>query len=272
MNTLSGGERQRVTLAGQLSTHLFGVTYVLDEPTIGLDEVQVSVLSKALKRIVANGNTVVVVEHDPSFIKSADYLIEMGPGAGNLGGEVIYQGKVSDIDKAKKSVTYQLLKAESITPVKKQPLDFAQENNKKGVSFGLKGAFANNLKNIDVNFHSRQITAITGVSGSGKSSLIKNVLYSSWLKNRPVNCISVNGMDQFEEVLLIDQTGLAQNRLSTPVSYTGIIEQIKTLFSKTESAKQAGFKKADFSYQSKKWEMYYLCWSWEVKNKYGFHE
>jgi excinuclease ABC subunit A len=251
VNTLSGGERQRVTLAGQLSTHLFGVTYVLDEPTIGLDEVQVSVLSKALKRIVANGNTVVVVEHDPSFIKSADYLIEMGPGAGNLGGEVIYQGKVSDIDKTKKSVTYQLLKAESITPVKKQPLDFAQENNKKGVSFGLKGAFANNLKNINVNFHSRQITAITGVSGSGKSSLIKNVLYSSWLKNRSVNCVSVNGMDQFEEVLLIDQTGLAQNRLSTPVSYTGIIEQIKTLFSKTESAKQAGFKKADFSYQSK---------------------
>jgi len=243
VSTLSGGERQRVTLAGQLSTHLFGVTYVLDEPTIGLDEGQIAVLSKALKRIVANGNTVVVVEHDESFIKSADYIIEMGPGAGNLGGEVIYQGKVSDIAKAKHSVTYKLLQEKRVTPV--------QQQNKKGESFGVKGAFANNLKNIDVDFYAGQITAVTGVSGSGKSSLIKEVLYSSWLKNRSVNCTSVNGLDQFEEVLLIDQEILTQNRLSTPASYTGIIEQIKAIFSKTEAAKSVGLKKADFSYQSK---------------------
>jgi len=243
VSSLSGGERQRVTLAGQLSTHLFGVLYVLDEPTIGLDEGQVAVLSDALKSIVANGNTVVVVEHDISFIKSADYLIEMGPGAGNLGGEVIYQGKVSDIAKAKESVTYQLLHNPGDTPVKKQ--------NKKGEPFGVGGAFANNLKNVDVNFYSRQITAVKGVSGSGKSSLIKEVLYSSWLKNRPVNCVSVNGLEQFDEVLLIDQEALKQSRLSTTVSYTGIIEQIKTEFSKTEFAKKAGLKKADFSYQSK---------------------
>ena len=244
INTLSGGERQRVTLAGQLSTHLFGVTYVLDEPTIGLDEGQVAILSKALKRIVANGNTVVVVEHDAFFIKNADYLIEMGPGAGNLGGEVIYQGKVSDIATAKHSVTYRLLKEEQNIPVKR--------NIKKGGSFGVKGAFANNLQHIEVDFYTQQIIAVKGVSGSGKSSLIKNVLYNSWLKNRPVNCTSVYGFEQFDAILFIDQEALQQSRLSTTVSYTGIIEQIKTEFSKTTSAKKLGLKKADFSYQSKK--------------------
>lgn len=243
VSTLSGGERQRITLAGQLSTHLFGVIYVLDEPTIGLDAGQVSVLSKVLKRIVANGNTVVVVEHDPSFIRNSDYLIEMGPGAGNQGGEVIYQGRISDIAKAKHSVTYQILQDQRVATVKKQ--------RKKGEPFGVQGAFANNLKNVDIIFNSQQITAVTGVSGSGKSSLINDVLYASWLKNRPVNCTSIDGLDQFEEVLLIDQSALTQNRLITPVSYTGIIEQLKTEFSKTESAKQAGLKKADFSYQSK---------------------
>ncbi len=243
VSSLSGGERQRVTLAGQLSTHLFGVTYVLDEPTIGLDTKQVTVLSKALKRIVANGNTVVVVEHDSSFIKSADYIIEMGPGAGNLGGEVIFQGKIADIANVKHSVTYKLLEEERVAPV--------QIQSKKGKTFSVKGAFANNLKDVAVNFYSQQIIAVKGVSGSGKSSLIKDVLYRSWLKNRSVNCVSVDGLDQFEEVLLIDQEALKQNRLSTPVSYTGIIEQLKTIFSKTAYAKKEGLKKADFSYQSK---------------------
>lgn len=244
VSTLSGGERQRVTLAGQLSTHLFGVTYVLDEPTIGLDEAQVAVLVQALKAIVANGNTVVVVEHDPTFIRSADYLIEMGPGAGRSGGEVIYQGKVSNIDQAKASATCRMFQEERTVPDKQQ--------NERGNTFGVTAASANNLKDIDVSFYARQITAITGVSGSGKSSLIKEVLYRSWLQRRPVNCTSLNGMDQFEEVLLIDQSALTQSRLSTPATYTGIIELLKTVFSKTDSAKTAGLKKADFSYQSKK--------------------
>lgn len=241
--TLSGGERQRVALAGQLSTHLYGVTYVLDEPTIGLDEVQVAVLVKALKTIVANGNTVVVVEHDPSFIRSADYLIEMGPGAGSLGGEVIYQGKAHGIDQVKASVTYRMIQEQGATSVKPQ--------NEKGDAFGVTGASANNLKGINVNFFSHQITAITGVSGSGKSSLIKEVLFRSWVQSQPVNCTSLNGMDQFEEVLLIGQEADTQNRLSTPASYTGILEQLKAIFSKTASAKTIGLKKADFSYQSK---------------------
>tara|TARA_R110002050_G_scaffold141251_1_gene266285 strand:- start:39580 stop:44397 length:4818 start_codon:yes stop_codon:yes gene_type:complete len=243
VSSLSGGERQRITLAGQLSTHLFGVTYVLDEPTIGLDAAQVSVLSKALKKIVANGNTVVVVEHDLAFIKTADYLIEMGPGAGQLGGEVIYQGKLSEIAKATDSVTYQFIQNQGAIPQKAQ--------NPKGAPFGVKGAFAHNLKNIDVAFNAGQITAITGVSGSGKSSLIKEVLHRSWVKKRPENCISVYGLDPFEEVLLIDQEAHTQNRLSTPLTYMGMIEPLKTIFAKTEFAKNAGLKKADFSYQSK---------------------
>ncbi len=243
VSSLSGGEKQRVTLAGQLSTHLFGVTYVLDEPTIGLDTEQVAILSKTLKKIVDNGNTVVVVEHDLSFIQSADYLIEMGPGAGGLGGKVIFQGKVSDVDKVKNSITHKMFQDERMTTVKKQ--------RQQGNPFGLKRACANNLKDIDATFHSQQLIAVKGVSGSGKSSLIKDVLYKSWAKGRPVNCTSTFGLEQFEEVLLIDQEVLKQNRLSTPLSYTGIIEQVKALFSKTEFAKENGLKKADFSYQSK---------------------
>ncbi|MFK8057976.1 MAG: ATP-binding cassette domain-containing protein [Saprospiraceae bacterium] len=251
VRTLSGGERQRVTLAGQLSTHLFGVTYVLDEPTIGLDEAQVGVLAKALKRIVANGNTVVVVEHDASFIKRADYLIEMGPGAGRQGGEVMYQGKPNDLASTPGSVTYKLLNE----ALPASALDLRKSKDKtqhlKGEAFGVKGASANNLKSIDVDFYVGQITAVSGVSGSGKSSLIKEVLYRSSEQARPVNCSSVYGLDQFEDILLIDQEALAQNRLSTPASYTGLLEQFKSAFAKTQYAKDAGLKRADFSYQSK---------------------
>lgn len=243
VKSLSGGERQRVTLAGQLSTHLFGVTYVLDEPTIGLDKNQVIVLSKALKNIVENGNTVVVVEHDPTFIQNSDYLIEMGPGAGKNGGEVIFQGGVSALKNAKDSLTYKLLN-------QKEP-EIVKSKNVQGLPFGIKGAFANNLKNIDVEFYSGQITALTGVSGSGKSSLIHKVLYNSWSKKRPVNCTSIYGLDQFENVHLISQEALSQNRMSTPVSFTGIIDHIKLIFSKTDAAKELGLKRADFSYQSK---------------------
>jgi len=243
VSTLSGGERQRITLVGQLSTHLFGVTYVLDEPTIGLDNKQIEVLSKALKKIVSNGNTVVVVEHDPSFIQSADYSIEMGPGAGALGGEVVFQGKVADISVAKQTLTYQLINKKKVKPAKKKTI--------QGDAFSITGALAHNLKAINVDFYSKQIIGVTGVSGSGKSTLIKEVLYKSWLKKRPVNCSSVSGLDQFQNVLFIGQNALTQNRLSTPATYTGIIDQLKILFFKTELAQELGYKKADFSYQSK---------------------
>lgn len=243
VSTLSGGEQQRVSLTGQFSTHLFGVIYVFDEPTIGLDRAQSEVLVAALRKIVSNGNTVVVVEHDPTFIRNADHLIEMGPGAGSLGGEVVYQGKIGELEKVKHSVTYRLLQGEHTVP--------AKSAKKGGQSFGLKGAAANNLKHIDVDFKAEQLIAISGVSGSGKSSLIKDVLFRSWLRGRPVYCQSVYGMDPFEEVILVDQELMRQSNLGTPASYTGVLEGIKTVFSKTETAKALGFKKADFSYQSK---------------------
>lgn len=294
MKSLSGGERQRITLAGQLSTHLYGVIYVLDEPTIGLDAAQIEVLAKALKRIIANGNTVVVVEHDPTFIQKADYIIEMGPGAGIYGGEVVYQGLLSGLDSVKNSVTYGLIHAlETLSKSRKQGVEGAGEKSKlgevrvsetlsksrkqevdgagaksdlgelrasetlsksrkqTGALFGIKAAIANNLKSIDVDFLTGQTTAITGVSGSGKSSLIKEVLYRSWQQGRPVHCAAVHGFEQFEEVLYIDQAPLAQRRLSTPVSVTGILDDLKASFAKTEQAKFAGLKKADFSYLSK---------------------
>ncbi len=243
VGTLSGGERQRITLAGQLSTHLFGVTYVLDEPTIGLDQTQVRVLIEVLRRMISNGNTVVVVEHDETFIRSADYLIEMGPSAGKLGGDVIFQGRSADIKNQPESVTYKLLNDKARISSKKI--------RSKGVPFGVKGVFANNLKNIDVEFSSENLIAITGVSGSGKSSLVKEALYASWKKKLPIECAAMYGLDQFQEVVLIDQEQLAGNRLVTPASYSGILENIKEVFSKTETAKSTSFKKADFSYQSK---------------------
>lgn len=262
IRTLSGGERQRVNLAGQLSSHLFGVTYVLDEPTIGLDTEQVSTLSKMLKRIAANGNTVVVVEHDSGFIKAADYLIEMGPGAGSLGGEVMYQGKLKDVAKVENTLTHQLLRDTDQLTLPKV--------GKKGRPFGLKGAYANNLKNVDLTLYAGQIIGVTGVSGSGKSSLVKDVLYHSWTKKRPVNCHSVFGFEQFENVVLMDQEPVGTTRLSTPVSYTGILDLLRTLYSRTEDAQQSGLKKADFSYQSKKGKCPMCNGHGEVKTSMDF--
>lgn len=242
VGTLSGGERQRVTLSGQLSSHLYGVTYVLDEPTIGLDFQQINVLSGILKQMVSNGNTVVVVEHDPDFIRSADYLIEMGPGAGTMGGNVIFQGKANDIHKFPQSATHQLLQNQQVITIERK--------SNIGNQFGVKGATANNLKGIDIQLHQGEVTAITGVSGSGKSSLMKDVLYKSWMRGRSVNCLLTKGLDQFEEVVLIDQELRAVNRLSTPVSYLGILVEIQQLFSKSKEAKSIGLKKSDFSYLS----------------------
>ena len=241
VQSLSGGERQRVTLAGQLSSQLFGVTYVLDEPTIGLDQDQVTILNKTLRDIVNKGNTVVVVEHDKSFIEQADYVIEMGPEAGHYGGRVMYQGKIDQL--TEDTLTYKLLHEPS-TRARKELID-------SGRGFGVKGARANNLKAIAIEFHSKQLIAVTGVSGSGKSSLIKEVLYRSYAKKKPVNCDAIFGFDQFDDVLLIDQESLSQQRLMTPASYTGILDLLKAIYAKTETAKQLGLKKADFSYQSK---------------------
>ena len=243
VKSLSGGEQQRVTLAGQLSNHLFGVTYVLDEPTIGLDTNKIATLAGILKELIKNGNTVIVVEHDESFIRKADYIIEMGPLSGKGGGNVVYQGSIDELAKFPETVTYQLLHAS-----KKQS---SNRTTSEGSPFGIMKANANNLKNIDVTFTSNSITAITGVSGSGKSSLIRDVLLASWNSHRPINCESLNGLEQFEDVIYINQDKMLANRLTTPASYLGIIDSLKSIFATTEVAIELGYKKADFSYQSK---------------------
>ncbi len=242
-NSLSGGELQRINLAGQLSSHLYGIIYVLDEPTIGLDKQQVAVLVQLLRQLTIKGNTVVVVEHDRDLISHADYLIEMGPGAGSQGGEVVFQGKLEALKSRPESLTYELLHS--------APAESKARKKHQGTSFGIVGASANNLKGFDVSFKSGNLIALTGVSGSGKSTLVKDVLYGSWLKKRPVGCVSTHGFDQFEEVVMMDQRALTANRLITPSSYTGILERIQILFASTPSAKERSLKKADFSYLTK---------------------
>ncbi len=243
VNTLSGGERQRVALAGQLSTQLYGVIYILDEPTIGLDSKHIRTLIKVLRRIISNGNTVIVVEHDKGFIENSDYLIELGPLAGKDGGELMYQGKQSEISKFPDTLTYKLLK----TNGSQNKMEFKPSLK----LFGVKGAMRNNLKKIDVEFKSGRITAITGVSGSGKSTLMKDVLYKSWQTQKPEGCKSSFGLDHFDEVFLIDQEPFFASAINTPATYTKLMDKLKMLYSKSEAAKDLWIKKTDFSYQSK---------------------
>lgn len=243
VKTLSGGEQQRASLASQLSNHLYGVTYVLDEPTIGLDKKQINTVVEILKKLNKLGNTVIVVEHDKSFVEQADYLVELGPRSGKEGGEVIYQGDLKALDASSNTLTYALLNTKQFKK--------AETRNSNGKVFGIKGARSNNLKGIDVAFNSNQITAISGVSGSGKSSLIRDSFYQSWLMKRSIHCDSLYGLDQFEEVIYINQNSLVSSQLNTPISYLGILDNLKATFASNEKAKELGFKKADFSYQSK---------------------
>lgn len=244
VKSLSGGEHQRIVLTGQFSADLYGVTYVLDEPTIGLDSKQVDALTTILRGLVEKGNTVVAVEHDKQFIQSSDYIIEMGPEAGKLGGEVVFQGRKEALSNHSKTLTYHMLKKE----VQIDRMDF----DNSGTPFGVKGAHLHNLKDIDVSFHSGEIIGVTGVSGSGKSTLIRDVLFQSYEKKRPVGCSSVFGLNQFDALVLMDQRPFMVNRLSTIASLTSLLDDIRGEFAKTKTAKDLGLKKADFSYQSKK--------------------
>ena len=248
--SLSGGEAQRIRLATQIGSGLVGVAYILDEPSIGLHQRDNDKLLGALKNLKDLGNTLVVVEHDEDTMRAADYIVDIGPRAGVHGGEVIATGTAEDIMKCKESLTGAYLSGRIKIPV--------PEERKKPTGFiTIKGARENNLKNIDVDIPLGVVTCITGVSGSGKSSLTNEILYKHLAKalNR-ARCIpgkhdDILGLEQLDKVIDIDQSPIGRTPRSNPATYTGVFDLIRDLFAATSDAKARGYKKGRFSFNVK---------------------
>jgi len=248
--SLSGGEAQRIRLATQIGSGLVGVAYILDEPSIGLHQRDNDKLLGALKNLKDLGNTLVVVEHDEDTMRAADYIVDIGPRAGVHGGEVIATGTAEDIMKCKKSLTGAYLSGRIKIPVpeeRKQPTGFIT----------IKGARENNLKNIDVEIPLGVVTCITGVSGSGKSSLTNEILYKHLAKSlNRARCIpgkhdDILGLEQLDKVIDIDQSPIGRTPRSNPATYTGVFDLIRDLFAATTDAKARGYKKGRFSFNVK---------------------
>ena len=242
-NTLSGGEAQRVRLAAQLGNGITGLTIILDEPTVGLHPSDVENLMKVIRDLRDAGNTVVLVEHDRKVIEGVDHIIEIGPGAGINGGQLIAIGKPEEIIRNKKSITgkYLFAKQKADRPKPRQLQEGLQ----------IEKANANNLKNLDIDIPSAGMIVITGVSGSGKSSLVFDVISRSWHENRPVGCKAIHGLENFNQILKITQKPIATSQASNPLTYTGIFDPIRAMFSQVETAKKMGLKKGDFSLNTK---------------------
>jgi excinuclease ABC subunit A len=246
-STLSGGESQRIRLATQIGSNLTGIVYVLDEPSIGLHQRDNSKLLATLKRLRDLGNTLVVVEHDEETMREADHIIDMGPGAGVLGGEVVAQGGIQDILKTKRSVTGDYLAGRKSIPVPKK-----RRHHKGKVT--LKGVSENNLKNVDVEFPLGVLTCITGVSGSGKSSLISETLFpvlSNMLngsKLRVGKHSSILDAYQLDKIITVDQSPIGRTPRSNPATYIGAFTPIRDLFSRTEESKARGYSPGRFSF------------------------
>ncbi len=248
--SLSGGEAQRIRLATQIGSGLVGVAYILDEPSIGLHQRDNDKLLGTLKHLRDLGNTVIVVEHDEDTMFAADHIVDIGPGAGEHGGEVIAQGTAKDIMKCKKSITGAYLSGRIRIPVpevRREPSGWLK----------VVGAQENNLKNIDVEFPLGVMTCVTGVSGSGKSSLVNEILYKYLAKklNRartiPGRHKRIEGVDQLDKVINIDQSPIGRTPRSNPATYTGVFDLIRDLFAATQDAKERGYKKGRFSFNVK---------------------
>ena len=249
--TLSGGESQRIRLATQIGSGLVGVLYVLDEPSIGLHQRDNQKLLKTLRRLTDLGNTLVVVEHDDETMEEADWIVDIGPGAGVHGGEIIAEGTVEDIKKEPESITGQYLSGKKQIEVPKERRDG------KGTAITIKGASQNNLKNIDVSFPLGKFICVTGVSGSGKSTLVNEILYKGASQKlyrsfkKPGKYKSIEGLDEIDKVIAIDQSPIGRTPRSNPATYTGVFDMIRDLFAKTPEAKARGYKKGRFSFNVK---------------------
>ena len=246
--TLSGGETQRIRLATQIGSGLTGVLYILDEPSIGLHQRDNDKLLATLKRLRDLGNTVIVVEHDEDTMYAADMVIDIGPGAGVHGGNVIAQGTAEEIKNVPNSITGQYLSGRKKIPVPKK------RRKAKPVSITIKGAKENNLKNLDVKIPLGVFTCVTGVSGSGKSSLINEVLYKNLAKKlygsseKGGKCKEIVGIENIDKIINIDQSPIGRTPRSNPATYTGVFDYIRDIFANTNEAKLRGYQKGRFSF------------------------
>lgn len=249
--TLSGGESQRIRLATQIGSYLMGVLYILDEPSIGLHQRDNDKLIATLEHLRDLGNTLIVVEHDDDTIRAADYVVDIGPGAGIHGGEVIYSGNVEGLLKCENSITGKYLSGKKEIPL--------PENRRKGNGkfLTVKGAKEHNLKNIDIKLPLGTFTCVTGVSGSGKSTLVNEIIYKyltsklNRTKVRAGNFDRIEGIENLDKVIAIDQSPIGRTPRSNPATYTGVFTDIRELFAKTNEAKAKGFTSGRFSFNVK---------------------
>ncbi|ADG40667.1 MULTISPECIES: excinuclease ABC subunit UvrA [Leuconostoc] len=249
--TLSGGESQRIRLATQIGSNLSGVLYVLDEPSIGLHQRDNDMLLESMHRMRDLGNTLVVVEHDEDTMLAADYLIDVGPGAGELGGKIVATGTPATVAKNKNSLTGQYLSGQKFIPV---PVTRRKGN---GNYITIKGAKENNLKNVTVKFPLGKFVAVTGVSGSGKSTLVNQILKRALKQKinnnseKPGKYRSIEGVENIEQIVDIDQAPIGRTPRSNPATYTGVFDDIRDLFAQTNEAKMRGYNKGRFSFNTK---------------------
>lgn len=249
-STLSGGESQRIRLATQIGSGLVGVCYVLDEPSIGLHQRDNDRLIASLRNLTDIGNTLIVVEHDEDTIREADFIVDIGPKAGVHGGEIVAKGSVDDIIKSKKSITGDYLSGRKV-------ISIPEERRTSDKFIEIKGACENNLKGIDVKIPIGVLTSVTGVSGSGKSSLVNEILYKSVTKKlnktkvHPGKHDEILGLDQIDKVIAIDQSPIGRTPRSNPATYTKVFDHIRDVFAMTNEAKMKGYNKGRFSFNVK---------------------